>query len=156
MITQHLNFPEYDFKIKGINGRPFIFDKIRKRFVALTLEEWVRQNMIEFLTIEKKYPSGRFGNEVKLNINGMPKRCDSVFYDEKANPLLIIEYKAPHIKITQSVFDQIATYNLPLQAKYILVSNGLEHFFCEIDYKLHKYIFFNEIPAFNTLMSSVV
>lgn len=156
MKTNTLNLPEYSFNIKNIEGKTYIFDKIRKKFVILTPEEWVRQNVIEFLTIDKKYPIGWFGNEIKLNINGMPKRCDSIFYDENANPTLIIEYKAPNIAITQEVFDQIATYNIPLKAKYLLVSNGLEHFFCEIDYKLRKYKFFREIPSFEELMSSII
>ncbi len=151
----NLNLPEYSFKTKNINGKSYIFDKIRKRFVALTPEEWVRQNIIEFLTIDKKYPIGRFGNEIKININGMTKRCDSVFYDEKATPILIIEYKAPNVQITQKVFDQIATYNMQLQVRYILISNGIEHFFCEIDYEQHQYIFLKEIPSFEELMNSI-
>ena len=85
----------------------------------------------------------------------MSKRCDSVFYDEQATPILIIEYKAPNVQITQEVFDQIATYNMQLQVRYILISNGLKHFFCEIDYKLHQYILFKEIPSFEELMSSI-
>ncbi len=150
---RNLNLPEYTFNTKKIEGKLCIFDKIRKKFVALTPEEWVRQNVIEFLTITKNYPTGRFGNEITLNINDMPKRCDSVFFDHEARPLIIIEYKAPSVCITQKTFDQIATYNMPLQAQFLLVSNGLEHFFCKIDYQQRKYVFYKEIPSFEELMA---
>lgn len=150
---KNLNFPEYAFVTKKIENKCYIFDKVRKKFVALTPEEWVRQNMIEFLTQEKKYPLGRFANEITLNINGMPKRCDSIFYDEKAQPLIVIEYKAASVDITQKTFDQIATYNLPLKVRYLIVSNGINHFFCKINYQQRKYIFYKEIPSFEELMA---
>lgn len=141
-----LNFPKYEFRLKKDGEKSFIFDRCRRKFVTLTPEEWVRQNMVEFLIQEKHYPSSLIANEIAVEINHMKKRCDTVIYNTDRKPFVIVEYKAPEIAITQKVFDQIATYNLKLNVPILIVSNGLSHICCQIDYQQHKYIFFKEIP----------
>ena len=120
-----LNLPSYEAKIVQRNGKNVIFDTLRKRYVALTPEEWVRQHFVHFLTDYKGYPKGLLANEIQLNLNGTKKRCDTVLYDKNLSAKLIVEYKAPHVEITQAVFDQITGYNMVLKVKYLIVSNGL-------------------------------
>ncbi|MCK9156057.1 MAG: type I restriction enzyme HsdR N-terminal domain-containing protein [Paludibacteraceae bacterium] len=146
-----LNLPKYSFKIKESEGKKCIFDRCRRKFVALTPEEWVRQNMVEFLIKEKEYTPSLIGNEVTVKMNNMQKRCDTVIYDRSGMPILIIEYKAPHIEITQKTFDQIAMYNFKLKVNYLIVSNGINHYCCKIDYENQKYHFLQEIPARNEI-----
>lgn len=148
-----LNFPNYSFKMKKENGRMFIFDRLRKKHVALQPEEWVRQHMIEFLIEEKKYPPSLIGNEISLMLNGMQKRCDSVVYDRDGSPLMIIEYKAPSVKISQDTFDQILVYNTQLCVKYLLVSNGLQHCCCVVNLTNRTFSFLEEIPEFDSLIT---
>ena len=116
-----LNLPIFDTKIVSRNGKNVIFDVIRKRYVALTPEEWVRQHFVHFLINYKEYPSALMANEVLLNLNGTKKRCDTVLYRRDLTARMIIEYKAPHINITQAVFDQITRYNLVLRVDYLMV-----------------------------------
>lgn len=146
-----LNFPAYSFNIKDINGRKFIFDRLRRKFVALQPEEWVRQNMIEYLVSELKYPTSLIGNEISLTYNSMQKRCDSVVYNNKGEALMIIEYKAPQIDITQRTFDQIALYNTQLKVKYLLISNGIKHFCCKVD-AAKGITFLQNIPKYTELV----
>ena len=141
-----LNLPKYEFRIKNKDNQPYIFDFIRKKYYLLTPEEWVRQHFMRYLIEEKKYPKGRIGVEILVKINGMNKRSDIVVYDEKGNPLLIVECKRPEVAITQETFDQIARYNLQLNANYLVVTNGLQHFCCQMDFKNQNYIFLEEIP----------
>ena len=141
-----LNLPKYEFRIKNKDNQPYIFDFIRKKYYLLTPEEWVRQHFVRYLIEEKKYPKGRIGVEILVKINGMNKRSDIVVYDEKGNPLLIVECKRPEVAITQETFDQIARYNLQLNANYLVVTNGLQHFCCQMDFKNQNYIFLEEIP----------
>ncbi len=148
-----LNFPKYDFRVKNEAGKRTIFDKCRKKFVALTPEEWVRQNMVEFLTKEKQFPISLIANEIAVEINSMKKRCDTVIFNNELQPIAIVEYKAPQITINQKVFDQIATYNLKLNVPLLIVSNGLTHVCCQIDYKNRQYNFFKEIPNYGELKS---
>lgn len=145
---QKLNLPDYFFKTKTEKGKDFIFDIIRKKYVVLTPEEWVRQNFIQFLTDEKRYPKSLMAVEKKLVINQQPQRFDLLVYNRKGQPHLIAEFKSPSVKITQETFDQAVRYNMALKVKYILVSNGLQHFACEIDYKNNSYFFLKEIPEF--------
>ncbi|MBO6005308.1 MAG: type I restriction enzyme HsdR N-terminal domain-containing protein [Paludibacteraceae bacterium] len=145
-----LNFPQYRFNIKDDKGGKKIFDRLRKKFVALQPEELVRQNMVEWLINEKGYPENKMANEVVVTINGMQKRCDGLVYSKDFEPLMIIEYKSPVVSITQEVFDQILTYNTKLEVDYILVSNGLQHICCRIaDGKVH---FLKEIPMYKDLL----
>ena len=140
-----LNLPRYSFNIKERPEGFCIFDRCRNKFVALTPEEWVRQNMVEYLIQDKKFPAARIGNEVTVMINGMKKRSDTVIYDKEMTPRIIVEYKAPSVKITPEVFDQIANYNFALNVDYLIVSNGLHHYCCRMDRSSNKYSFIQDI-----------
>lgn len=146
-----LNLPTFEAKIKKEDGKRVIFDVIRRRYVALTPEEWVRQHFIHYLLEKKNYPLSLMANEVQLALNGTKKRCDTVLYKRDLTPQMIIEYKAPHIEITQAVFDQIYRYNLVLQVNYLVVSNGIRHYCCRIDYERGNYVFLPAIPAYAEL-----
>lgn len=148
---QQLNLPSFETKLIKKNNTPYIYDILRRKYIALTPEEWVRQHFIHFLIKQKGYPSALLGNEISLNLNGAQRRCDSVLYDRNMRPRMILEYKAPHIPITQKVFTQIYSYNLVLQVDYLIVSNGLKHYCCKIDYTNRNYIFLKDIPAYNDL-----
>jgi hypothetical protein len=143
-----LNLPSYSFKFKNRENKLYIFDKFRKKYVVLTPEEWVRQNFITFLTEEKKYPNTLIGIEKEFKINNLSKRFDILVFDKSGLPNIIVECKAPQIKITQDTFDQIARYNLNFDAKYVIVTNGLEHFFCSLDHINKKYNFLRDIPVY--------
>lgn len=142
-----LNLPKYSFKIKESDGKKVIFDRCRKKFVALTPEEWVRQNVVEFLISEKGFSEATIANEALVKVSDMRKRCDTVVYGQDGKPILIVEYKAPHINITQETFDQIAMYNFKLHVSFLIVSNGLSHYCCEVDYEKNRYNFLREIPT---------
>ncbi len=146
---QVLNLPTYQFKIKSSENKQLIFDKIRKKYVVLTPEEWVRQNFIEYLTIEKKYPISLIAVEKQLLINKQKKRFDILVHNTDGKPLIIIECKSPKIKITQQTFDQMARYNMGLNAEFLIATNGLEHFYCNMDTKNKRYVFLNDIVCFN-------
>ena len=148
---KELNLPAYDVKIRGTRERPEIFDFLRHRFVALTPEEWVRQHFTHWLTTEKGYPKGLLGNEVALRCGNKTLRCDSVVYNKQTRPLMIIEYKAPAVPLTQRVFSQISAYNLLLHVDYLVVSNGLQHFCCRMDYDRQTYHFLQAIPDYELL-----
>lgn len=147
-----LNLPQYAIKVVKRNGKPFIFDELRKKYVALTPEEWVRQHFVHFLLTGKGYPAGLTANEISLTLNGTAKRCDTVVYDRHARARMIIEYKAPHIEITQKVFDQISRYNMVLHVDYLVVSNGLQHYCCRMDYARRSYTFLQDIPDYDTIV----
>lgn len=146
-----LNLPPYEAIIRGTREKPEIFDFLRSRFVTLTPEEWVRQHFTHYLVDHKGYPQGLLGNEIELKVGDKRLRCDSILYGKDAQPRMIIEYKAPTIQIKQKVFDQISVYNLLLHVDYLLVSNGLEHYCCRMDYEHHRYTFLQEIPAYGEL-----
>lgn len=150
-----LNLPEYNFNIKNTSGKYTIFDKLRKKFVSLTPEEWVRQNFIEFLVQEKKYPASLTVLEKVVNINGMRKRCDAVVFNQSAKPVVIMEFKAPNVSINAKTFDQSAVYNSKLNVKNLIISNGIEHFFCEVDTETKQYIFLDHIPSWEELTKSL-
>ncbi|MDD3320287.1 MAG: type I restriction enzyme HsdR N-terminal domain-containing protein [Paludibacter sp.] len=143
-----LNLPPYNFRIKKENEKLFIFDAQRKRYVSLTPEEWVRQHFIRFLVEEKKYPAAYLAIEKQLIMNGMKKRCDAILYNELAQPVMIIEFKAPNVPITQQTFDQVAVYNTKLKVDYFMISNGLEHYCCRVNTENSNYEFFSEIPSY--------
>ena len=148
---QELNLPKYEIRIGRKDGRLTIFDFLRRRYVALTPEEWVRQHFTHFLVEHKSYPQGLLANEVELSVGEKSLRCDSVLYDRELRPRMIVEYKAPHIKLTQKVFQQIATYNLLLHVDYLVVSNGIEHHCVKMDYDNEKYLFLEDIPEYKNL-----
>lgn len=144
-----LNLPTYNFKLKSSENKTYIFGIIRKRFLVLTPEEWVRQHYVNFLITDKKYPISLVNVEKQLSINNLKKRFDILVFSTKGVPEIIVECKAPSVKITQETFDQIARYNLKLNAKYLIVTNGLVHYFCKMDYENESYIFLREIPDYN-------
>lgn len=146
-----MNLPHYDASIGGTPEHPTIFDVLRRRHVALTPEEWVRQHFIQHLINNKGYPKELLANEVKLQIGNKTLRADSILYTRELRPRMIIEYKAPHIAITQKVFEQIANYNFLLHVDYLIVSNGLQHYCCRIDYDSKKCLFLQEIPNYENL-----
>lgn len=146
---QALNFPSYCFRIKNNQNKRYIFDAIRKKFVPLQPEEWVRQHVLHFLVITKNYPKSLINVEKQLMINQLKKRYDIVVFNPNGTLYLLVECKAPEININQHTFDQIARYNTQLQANYLMVTNGLNHYYCEINHKQEKYQFLKEIPDFN-------
>lgn len=147
----NLNLPDYDFRLRRDNEGVKIFDRLRRKFVMLTPEEWVRQHFIEFLISEKGYPASLMANEVGITLNGTRRRCDSVMFDRNGRVVLIIEYKAPGVKLSQLTFDQIVRYNMVLHADLLMVSNGLNHYCCRIDYDSATYSFLKELPDYKDL-----
>jgi hypothetical protein len=147
---QKLNFPTYSFRFKNSENKVAIFDEIRKKFIILTPEEWVRQHTVQFLLQEKKYPKSYLNVEKLLKINDLNKRYDIVVYQPNGELFLLIECKAPEVKISQQTFDQIARYNLVLNAKYLMVTNGLNHYFCQMDFENEKYVFLEDVPLFES------
>ena len=146
-----LNLPSFETNIKMRNGKPFILDILRQKFVALTPEEWVRQHFIRYLIEHKGYPQALLANEVPLKVGDKKLRADSVLYTRELRPRMIIEYKAPDIAISQKVFEQIAAYNTLLHVDYILASNGLQTVVFKVDYKRKKYLFIAEVPDYEKL-----
>ena len=143
-----LNLPLYQPRISTKNGKTFIYDPLRRKEVALTPEEWVRQHFIHFLITARSYPLERIANEVSINVNSTSKRCDTVIYDDYLNPLVIIEYKAPDITISDEVFAQISRYNSTLRVPYLMVTNGLTHYCCYMDYLTMESYFLKDIPDY--------
>jgi hypothetical protein len=147
-----LNLPEYDCKVKKReDGSWAIRDRLRGRWVSLTPEEWVRQHFVEWLITDRQFPASLMGNEVSLTQNGIARRCDTVVGDRTGTPLVIVEYKAPTVKVTQKTFDQIVRYNMVLHARYLIVSNGVEHYCCRMDYETDGYRFLESIPCYADL-----
>lgn len=150
MIPQlpQLNFPESNFRLKEDNGKLFILDPSRKKYIVLTPEEWVRQNCLHYLRDTKKYPISLLAVEKGIKINNQNLRYDIVAYNKQATPILLVECKAPGVKIDQSTFDQIAVYNLELKVPFLLVTNGIDHYCCVADFENRKYNFLKEVPVF--------
>ncbi len=147
-----LNLPNYSKLLRISPKGDKIFDPIRKKYVALTPEEWVRQNFLLYLTQELQFPSGLISMELPLTLNGLLRRCDMVVFDHAGAAKLIVELKAPSVSINQKTFDQIATYNLKLNVDYLIVSNGLKHYCCKMDFKKNTYHFLEEIPRYVELI----
>lgn len=148
-----LNLPPFEIKLRGTKAQPQIFDILRKKYIALTPEEWVRQHFVHFLVEHKGYPAALMANEIQLKVGEKTLRADSVLYSRDMKPRMIIEYKAPHIPITQKVFDQISIYNMLLHVDYLVVSNGLQHYICKMDYNDKKYLFLEDIPDYEELLT---
>lgn len=146
-----LNLPPYNIKVKNEDGRRKIFDILRRKYFVITPEEWVRQHFIHFLIDHKGYPVSLLANEVALSVGDKVIRADSILYDKNLSPRMIIEYKAPHIKLTQKVFDQISAYNLLLHVDYLIVSNGIETYICKMDYAQQNYVFLETVPDYKSL-----
>jgi hypothetical protein len=148
--VQNLNFPTYSFRLKNSKNNTHIFDVIRKKFVVLQPEEWVRQHCVQYLIQEKNYPISLINVEKVVVINGLKKRYDIVVFNRDGSIALVVECKAPKVKITQAAFDQIARYNLALKAPYLMVTNGLNHYFCTMNHHLENFEFLETIPNYNT------
>lgn len=148
-----LNLPPANLKIirQGNDGPLMIFDPQRGKTVVLTPEEYVRQRFTAWLRTHLGYPQSHIANEVQISLNGTVKRCDTIIYSRTGNPLMVIEYKAPYVKITKEVFEQIYRYNLTLHAKYLAVSNGMAHYCCKIDYSSHSYSFLPDFPHYSNI-----
>ena len=149
-MTQ-LNLPPFKARLSGTPDSPKIFDMLRRKYVALTPEESVRQHFIHFLVDHKGYPAALLANELPLTCGNKQLRADTVLYDRELHPKMIIEYKAPTIKITQRVFDQITAYNILLNVDYLVVSNGIEHYCCKMDHSNRSYKFLSTIPDYKDL-----
>lgn len=145
---QKLNFKDYAFRFKNSDNRVSVFDEIRKKFIILTPEEWVRQHVVRYLLEEKKYPKSHINVEKIIKINGLIKRYDIVIFQPDGSIFLLVECKAPGITISQSTFDQIARYNMSLNAMHMMVTNGLNHYFCRMDYEQEKYFFLQDLPEY--------
>ena len=150
---KQLQFPSYSFRFKNSENKVAIFDEIRKKFIIITPEEWVRQHVVQFLLQDKKYPKSHINVEKLLKINDLNKRYDVVVYNPDGSIFILVECKAPEIKISQHTFDQIARYNMTLNANYLMVTNGLNHYFCKLDYENEKYDFLSELPEYQSLNS---
>ncbi len=148
---QKLNLPSYDFRQReDEEGRPQIYDPFRKRYVRLTPEEWVRQHFARYLCEERGYPCSGMMTEVALKLNRMSRRCDILVYDRKGSPLILVECKAPGVRITEDTFDQAARYNMVFRVSWLIITNGMQHYCCFVDFDKQKVSFVDEIPAFST------
>ncbi len=145
---QELNFPAYKFRFKSSENKVSIFDRIRKKFIILTPEEWVRQHTVQYLIEEKKYPESLINVEKLVKVNDLNKRYDIIIYKPNGDIHLIVECKSHKVKITQEVFDQIARYNLALNAEYLMITNGMDHYYCQMNYKEKQYSFLKDIPSY--------
>ena len=150
-----LNLPLFEPKLKKIKDEIFIFDLIRKKYLLLTPEEWVRQNFLNYLIRHKHYPQSLMENEALIKLNNMSRRCDTVVYNNRLEPLAIVEYKRPDVKIDQKVFDQIVRYNIVLRVNFLIVSNGLSHFCCKMNYENQTYDFVESVPNYKELIKYV-
>ncbi|QSS96711.1 type I restriction enzyme HsdR N-terminal domain-containing protein [Psychroflexus sp. ALD_RP9] len=145
---QKLNFNKFQFKLKSSENKTFIFSRLRKKYLLLTPEEWVRQHCVEYLVNEKHYSPHLLNEEKLVKLNDIKKRYDVVGFNKSGSIELLVECKAPNVKITQQTFDQIAQYNLKLNATYLWVTNGISHYYCQIDYQNQAYIFLKDLPAY--------
>ena len=146
-----LNLPPAELRLSQRNGQTMVFDFLRRRYIKLTPEEWVRQHFVHYLVHHKGYPQELLANEVSLVLNTTSKRCDTVLYDKEARPLAIMEYKAPSIQLTQKTFDQISRYNIVMRVPFLMVSNGLQHYCCRVDYETNVCTFLPEIPSYDEI-----
>ena len=149
-----LNLPPFDAKIVQRNNIPHIFDIIRSKYVTLTPEEWVRQHFVRYLINHLNYPEGLIANEVSISLNKTKKRCDTIIYNTKLEPIVLIEYKAPEVAITQKTFTQIMQYNMVLHVPWLIVSNGNEHYCCRVLYNENRADFCPEIPSYSEISNS--
>lgn len=145
---QKLNFPQFEYRFKSTENKVSIFDVIRKKFIVLQPEEWVRQHCVHYLINEKKYPKSLINVEKELNINGLKKRYDIVIFNSDGSILLIVECKSYDITINQDTFDQVARYNLALNAEFLMVTNGINHYYCQMDNEAERYQFLKDIPNY--------
>ena len=146
-----LNLPSFDVKIRKRENGVEIFDPLRRKYVSMTPEEWVRQHFVHYLISEKGYPASLMANETTIKLNTLTKRCDTVVYNNQLEPLVICEFKKPDVEITQQVFDQVVRYNIVLKVKYLVVSNGMSHYCCKMNYDDMSFDYLQEIPDYGAL-----
>lgn len=146
-----LNLPSYDAKIRKKGSIMEIYDSLRRKYITLTPEEWVRQHFVNWLIVDKNYPASLMANEAGIKLNSQIRRCDTVVYNQQLDPLMIVEYKESNVPINQNVFDQVVRYNTVLKVQYIVVSNGVNHYCCKMDYEKQSYEFLTEIPNYKDL-----
>jgi len=151
---QPLNLPPFPFKISDSNGELTLFDEIRKKHIIITPEEWVRQHFVQYLINQKKYPKSLIKLEGGLRLNGMPKRTDIIVFNSLGEKILMVECKAPSVKIDQKVFDQVARYNITHKIALLTVTNGLEHYYCTIDFNKQNYQFIKELPDYDSILNT--
>ncbi|MDE7153620.1 MAG: type I restriction enzyme HsdR N-terminal domain-containing protein [Muribaculaceae bacterium] len=151
-VFNKLNLPPATLQLRNeATVQSKVYDVLRKKFVTLTPEEWVRQHFTSFLIGHLGYPAGLMANEVSIELNGTARRCDTVVYDRNAHPVMIVEYKAPSVAITQETFNQIVRYNMVLKVRWLIVTNGMNHYCCRIDYSPPSYNFVEQIPFYDAL-----
>ena len=157
MNYELLNMPNYSdrIRLRKQDEQVQIFDPIRGKWLVLTPEEWVRQHFVHYLISAKGYPASLMANETAINLNKIKLRCDTVVYDKSLTPRAIVEYKAPSVPITKETFSQIARYNLVLKVDYLIISNGIKHYCCKMDYATNSYSFVKEIPDYQTITTIV-
>ena len=146
-----LNLPKCRLRLEQREGKPYVYDDMRRKFVRLTPEEWVRQHFVRYLIDDLGYPQPLMQNEVALRLGETIKRCDTLLYDKVLRPQMILEYKAPHVTLTETVLQQIVRYNYVLRVPYLVLSNGLNHLLCRIDYEKMTYAFLSEFPPYDRL-----
>lgn len=151
MSMQELNLPSFEFRLQKADGQVRIFDVIRKKFVVLSPEEWVRQHFIHYLIEHKRVPAGLIVLEKTITLNTMSRRPDILIHDRKGKAVMVIECKAPEVKVSQAAFDQVARYNAVLRVPYLVVTNGLEHYCCRMEFALNTYTFLQEIPDYSSM-----
>ncbi len=149
-----LNLPSFDAKIKKTEKGILIFDILRRKYVVLTPEEWVRQHFVHYLVADRKYPASLMGNEVGIKLHTLTRRCDTVIYNRQLQPLMVIEYKEPKVPITQQVFEQIIRYNRVLRVPFLVASNGMSHYCCHMNYKDQSVTYLKEFPNYETLLNT--
>ena len=154
-MKEALNLPAFDVRLRISPKTQLeeIWDTQRKRWVRLTPEEWVRQHFVHFLISEQGFPSGCIGNEMSIKVGQLEKRCDSVIFGKDGKPLIIVEYKAPTVAITQKVFNQISRYNITLQVDWLIVSNGLQHYCCHLNREQNRFEFLPQLPRFEEIQA---
>ena len=146
-----LNLPTYEAKIRKNSNGLEIFDPLRRKYIALTPEEWVRQHFVNYLINYKNYPASLMANEAGIKLNSLTRRCDTVVYNNQLEPLMIIEYKESKVQITQNVFDQVVRYNTVLKVPYIVVSNGISHYCCRMNFEDQSFEYLTDIPEYQSL-----
>ena len=151
---ESLNLPAYTFRTREQHGKRDIYDPIRQKYVRLTPEEWVRQHFVEYLVQEHHVPRGLIAVEHGFTDQSMPRRADIVAFDRQGQPLLIAECKAPSVSVTQDTFDQVARYNRILRVPFLVVTNGLTHYACRIDFEQATYEFLDELPGYDALKTA--
>lgn len=150
---QTLNFPTYPFKLQRVNNQYRIFDRIRKKYVALTPEEWVRQHLVWYLIEDLNYPEGLINLEYSFNVNNNAVRCDLIVFSKDGKPLLLAECKAPSIKIGNETLHQAGRYNIVTKTNWLIVTNGLQKLCCRVDFESQNILFVNDVPEYQDISS---